>query len=45
MPPADRSMIGNLPFPGPTGYQPAIRKDPVKVRMAIPAADPPGNRT
>jgi hypothetical protein len=27
----------------PGGYQRAIRKDPVKVRMAIPAADPLGN--
>jgi hypothetical protein len=26
-----------------TRYHAVIRKDPVKLRMAIPAADPPGN--
>jgi hypothetical protein len=34
-----------LPFPLQRRYTRAIRKDPVKSRVAIPAADPPDNNT
>jgi hypothetical protein len=34
-----------LPFPLQGRYSRAIRKDPVKSRVAIPAADPPDNNT
>lgn len=34
-----------LPSCTPIAYGAAIRMDPVKIRVAIPAADPPDNNT